>query len=229
VELLFHLLDRFRFILLFAVLGALLSAVFTSFFITPIYEATSKLYLLSSGDSAVNLSDLQIGTYLASDYIEVFKTWEVNEMVISDLGLDYTYKKLQSMLTIENPNDTRILYITVRSPNPQEAASIANDYATVAIKYIANTMSTEEPNIMSVALVPTNPSSPNRTMNIIMGFLLGLMVSAAWVAVRFIMDDKIKSVDDIRKYSNLPILAVVPSFEGANAEKKQLGKARKKE
>ncbi|MCE5343003.1 MAG: capsular polysaccharide biosynthesis protein [Eubacteriales bacterium] len=228
VELLFHLLGKIRYILLIAVVGALLAAGYTIFIIKPIYEATAKLYVLNSSDSALNLSDLQIGSYLASDYIEVFKTWEVNESVVSDLGLDYTYKQMQKMLTIENPTGTRILYITVRSRSPQEAASIANDYATVAIKYIASTMATDEPNILSVALVPTNPASPNKTVNIMLGFMLGLLFSIGWFTIRFVMDDKIKSVDDIRKYSNLPILAVVPTYGSAPAEKKQIGKARKK-
>jgi capsular polysaccharide biosynthesis protein len=227
IELIFHLLDKLRYILLFAVLGALLAAAYTIFIIKPTYEATAKLYVLNSSDSAINFSDLQISSYLASDYIEVFKTWEVNETVASDLGLDYTYKQMQRMLTVENPTGTRILYITVRSHSPQEAATIANDYATVAIKYIANTMSTEEPNIMSVALVPTNPSSPNKTTNIMMGFLLGLLFSVGWFTVRFVLDDKIKSVDDIRKYSNLPNLAVVPTFGNDTNGKKQIGKARK--
>lgn len=228
VELLFHLLDRIRFILLFAVLGAALSAAYTFFLITPIYEATSKLYVLNSSDSALNLSDLQVGTYLASDYIEVFKTWEVHEMVISDLGLNYSYSHLQNMLTIENPSGTRILYITIQSPSAEEAAAIANEYANVAIKYIASTMSTEEPNIMSVALVPTNPAYPSKTRNIILGFVIGFLVAVGWLTTRFVMDDKIKSVDDIRKYSSLPILAVVPVLESVAAEKKQIGKARKK-
>jgi hypothetical protein len=110
----------------------------------------------------------------------------------------------------------------------EEAAAIANEYANVAIKYIASTMSTEEPNIMSVALVPTNPAYPSKTRNIILGFVIGFLVAVGWLTTRFVMDDKIKSVDDIRKYSSLPILAVVPVLESVAAEKKQIGKARKK-
>ena len=86
VELLFQWLEHIKFIILFAVIGALASAFYTFFLVTPIYEATAKLYVLNSGDSALNLSDLQIGSYLASDYVEVFKTWEVHESVIRNLG-----------------------------------------------------------------------------------------------------------------------------------------------
>jgi capsular polysaccharide biosynthesis protein len=81
---------------------------------------------------------------------------------------------------------------------------------------------------MSVALVPTNPAYPSKTRNIILGFVIGFLVAVGWLTTRFVMDDKIKSVDDIRKYSSLPILAVVPVLESVAAEKKQIGKARKK-
>ena len=58
------------------------------------YTATSKLYVVNTKDSAINLSDLQIGNYLASDYTEVFSNWHVHEMVLQRLGLDYTYSQL---------------------------------------------------------------------------------------------------------------------------------------
>ena len=56
--------------------------------------------------------DLQIGAYLTSDYTEVFKTWEVHEMVIEDLQLPYSYEQMQSLITVSNPEDTRILNTT---------------------------------------------------------------------------------------------------------------------
>ena len=142
-ELFLSYLDHIRLIVLMGILGAAISAIATFYFITPMYEATSKLYVLNSGDSAINLADLQIGSYLASDFVEVFNTWEVHEMVIKNLGLHYSYSQIRNMLTVANPNDTRILTITVKSPSAKEAAAIANEYANVAIKFIADTMATE--------------------------------------------------------------------------------------
>lgn len=133
-ELFLSFLNHIKLIILMGVLGAAVAAIFTFYFVTPMYEATSKLYVLNSDDSAINLSDLQIGSYLASDFIEVFNTWEVHEMVIKNLGLHYSYSQLRNMLTIENPNNTRILTITVVSSSAKEAAAIANEYASVANK-----------------------------------------------------------------------------------------------
>lgn len=219
LELFYRLLENLKYIAASAIICTLIAGVYTFMFQTPKYQTTAKLYVVNSGNSAINLSDLQIGTYLANDYQEVFKTWEVHEMVIKNLGLPYSYSKMQSMLSVSNPSNTRILYIAVTSEDPAEAASIANEYAAVAKKYISATMSTEEPNILSVALRPTNPISPNKTRNIMLGFVLGAILAIAVITVRFMMDDKIKTADDIAKYAGLPTLAIVPVFNASAANK----------
>ncbi|MDO4356663.1 MAG: Wzz/FepE/Etk N-terminal domain-containing protein [Clostridia bacterium] len=219
LELLYRLLENWKWIIAAALIGAIAFGVYTVMFITPTYQATSKLYVMNSSDSAINLSDLQIGSYLTSDYQEVFKTWEVHEMVIENLNLDYSYSQLQGMLSVSNPTDTRVLYITVTSADPQLAMSIANEYASVAKKYISETMVTEEPNIFSAALEPVAPVAPSKTKNVMMGFLLGAFIAAAIVVIRFITDDKIKTAEDIRRYVDLPTLAIVPVLEGSNSKK----------
>jgi capsular polysaccharide biosynthesis protein len=210
IELFFRLLENVRYIILCAVVGALVMIGYSTWIADPVYQATSKLYVLSSDDSILNLSDLQIGAYLTSDYQEVFRTWEVNEQVITNLSLPYSYSGIQSMVTVSNPTDTRILYVTVTSTNAREAADMANEYAKVARQYIADTMATEMPTVFSVALEPTRPVSPNKTMNTMMGFLVGGVLCAGIIVVMFLLDDKIKSTDDILKYTGLPTLSVVP-------------------
>jgi capsular polysaccharide biosynthesis protein len=227
MELFFRLLESWKYILAAALIGAVLAGVYTLEFITPVYEATAKLYVMNSGDSAINLADLQIGSYLASDYQEVFKTWEVHEMVLSDLHLDYSYQHMQSMLSVSNPADTRILYITVSSSDPREAMDIANEYATVAKKYISKTMATEEPNVLSSALMPTRPVKPNKTMNVMIGLLAGALLAVGVIMIRFVTDDKLKTVDDVRNYADLPTLALVPLKDQASG-KRNHAKGKKK-
>lgn len=221
VELLFRLLENWKYILAAALIGAISTYAYTLQFVTPVYEATAKLYVTNSGNSAINLADLQIGTYLASDYQEVFKTWEVHEMVISELQLNYSYAQIQSMLKVSNPSDTRILYITVSSDNPREAVDIANEYAVVAKKYISRTMAMEEPNVLSAALLPTQPVKPNKSMNAILGLLAGALLAVGIIVVRFVTDDKLKTADDIRNYVDLPTLALVPNMDKSKGMRKK--------
>ncbi len=58
VELLYRLIEKWKIIALASLLGALIAAVYTFCFITPMYTATSKLYVVNTKDSAINLSDL---------------------------------------------------------------------------------------------------------------------------------------------------------------------------
>ncbi len=67
-----------------------------------------------------------------------------------------------------------------------------------------------KPNIMSVALKPANPVSPSLTKNVAAGFLLGFVIAAGIVFIRMMTDDKIKTVEDIRRYTGLVNLAIVP-------------------
>lgn len=215
VELCLRLLEKWKLIAVGALIGTLIMLFYSFVIAKPVYEATSKLYVLSSSDSAINLSDLQIGSYLTSDYTEVFKTWEVHEIVRQNLGLGYTREQLDDMLTVSNPGDTRVLYITVENGDPNEAALLANEYASVAKQYISATMLTDEPSQFSEALVPEKPVSPRKALNVIIGFVLGALAVGIFLIVRFMLDDKIKTADDIRRYTGLPTLAVIPDNDEA--------------
>ena len=210
IELMYRLLAGWKLILCLTLVFALGAGVYTEFFVTPLYEATSTIYVVNRSDSAINFSDLQIGTALTPDYIKVFKMWEVHEAVITNLSLPYSYTQMKNMLTINNDSSTRMLDIKVTSPNPEEAAAISNEYAEVASWFIAETMSTDKPNIMSVALVPTAPVSPSVTRNAMLGFMLGFVIACGYITIKMLFDDKYKTAEDIAKYTGLTTLAVVP-------------------
>ena len=227
LELFYRLLENAKKIVAAAVIGMLVFAFYSFVLATPIYEATCRIYVTNNSDSAINLSDLQIGNYLTSDYAEVFKTWEVHESVLRNLGLDYSYNELEQMVSISNPSDTRILNVTVSSADPEEAARMANEYANVARTYISRTMDTNEPTVLSSALVPSNPVKPRKVFNTALGFLFGAMVMIGIVTVQFLLDDKIKTSDDIRKYTDMAALAVVPTNDNSAKSERSSSSSRK--
>lgn len=224
LALFYHILDHWKLVAICFAIGAVLMGLYTKLMVVPKYQASAKMYVLSSSDSVVNLSDLQMGTQLASDYQEVFKTHEVTGAVISNLSLPYTNKELQGMLTLTNPTGTRILDIAITSPDPAEAAAIANEYMAVASQYVADVMITDKPSELSTALVPEEPISPSLVKNVAIGALLGLVASCGFLTVLFLLDDKIKSVEDITRLG-LPVLTEIPVFSvpgEVNTEKKAL-------
>ena len=227
VELFYFLLSKLHFIVLGMLLGGLLLGVYASSNVVPIYTATSKLYIMGQTGNNI-IYDLQIGSVLTMDYQEVFKTWEVHQMVNEQLGLDYSYSQLQSMLTVENPEDTRVLYITIRNTDAQQAADIANAYATAAKKFITQTMATDEPSTFSIALVPSVAGGTSVTGYVTRGILLGTALAGGILVLIFLLDNRPKSPEDILRYANIPTLAVIPRHPELSGDKKHKKRNKRK-
>ena len=224
VELFYYLLSKLHFIVLGTLIGALLLGFYGSTRAVPIYSATSKLYIM--GQTGINvIADLQIGQTLTMDYQEVFRTWEVHEMVNQELGTSFSYSKLQSMLYVSNPEDSRVLYITVRDTDAQRAADIANAYATAAKRFISQTMDTDEPSTFSVALVPSVASSTSITGYVLRGILFGTVLAIGILVVIFLLDNRPKSTEDIMQAAGIPTLAVIPRHPELSGDKQHRRRA----
>lgn len=217
LELARELRKKLVLILVCAIIGGAVMGVYSFFIATPIYQSTSKLYILSKTTSITSLADIQVGTSLASDYVELIKSRPVVLTVIRDMELDMSYDAMVDNLIVENVSDTRLVKITVRDTDPERAKLIANKFAKVAKVQISNIMRTDEPTIAESAVVKRTPVSPDKRKNILMGILIGIVLSCGYVTLRFLMDDTIKDADDIFKYLELDNLAVVP-LEGGRKQ-----------
>ena len=209
VALFYRFLEKAHWIVLTALIGAAIAYGIVNYLVTPIYQATAKIYIVGS-DTTISLSDLQIGSNLAADYQEVFKNWHVHELVDKRLNLDYSYQKLTNMLTVSNPANTHVIYVSIKSPDPQEAKQIADTYAQVAREFIAAKMDMREPNIFEESRLPTVPVSPSKARDVIIGFLLGALLAMAVITIRFLSDDRICTTEDVAKVGNLPTLGMIP-------------------
>ena len=135
-------------------------------------QATSKIYIAGS-DTTISLSDLQLGSTLATDYQEVFKIWHVHEMVDERLDLDYSYSQLEKMVSVSNPSGSHLLYIYVKSSVPEEAKLLADTYAEVVQDYITNRMELRKPQILEKARTPIKPIYPNVNATVVKGAAIG--------------------------------------------------------
>lgn len=231
------LLDLFYFyrskivwIIVMFLVGALLAGLVTQFAITPKYTATSTMYMVSSSSgSVVDLTDLNIGESLSSDYIELIKTRPIIEDVIKDQNLEYEYEDVLEMLDLSVVTDTRIIKISVTSPDKEEAMNIANELAIKAEAQLPKLMDAPKPNIAERAILPDEPSSPSLTKNVMIGALLMLLLTLAVLTVMYLMDDTLKSAEDVEKHFGVIPLTVIPEgkIEGMSAADSKVYKSRK--
>ena len=117
---LFHvLLNKFWIILLAGIIAGLAFIGGTILFITPQYESTTKMYVLSKQDNnTLTQQDMQTSLSLTKDYAELIKSRTVTEGVIAQLNLDLTHEELLKKMTVDSATDTRILSITVNRCRP---------------------------------------------------------------------------------------------------------------
>ena len=214
-SLIFRLLENIHWILLAAIAAAVATGLYVKTTVKPIYQATSKLYIAGS-ESTISLADLQLGSSLATDYQEAFKIWHVHEMVDERLGLDYSYSKLAGMVSVSAPSGSHILYITTKSTDPVEAKLLADTYAEVVQDFIAEKMELRRPQLLEIALLPTRPISPDIKSAMIKAFLFGAFAVAAVVVLLYLLDDKIRTADDVENASGLATLGVIAKQTKAN-------------
>ncbi len=219
LELLYVLRRRIAVILLCTALLGGLFGVYSAFFITPIYESTSKLYILTQSTSLTSLTDIQVGTSLTQDYKELITSRSILNQVSDNLGLDITYEAFLQRVSINNPNNTRIIAISVQDTDPDRAKVIADELADVSRENISNIMSTDAPSVYEYGYVTNRPVSPNIVRNTLIGALLGVFVSIAFVSVLYIMDDTVKTSEDVEKYLKLNTMASIPLREDMQKQK----------
>lgn len=224
VALFYVLLGNVWKIILCMVIGGGIAFSYTRFLVKPTYTATSKIYVVSaSNNSVIDLSDLQLGSQLTSDYQELLLARPVLQDVISNLNLDMSYRQLSGLINISNTTDTRILSIDVTTTNAQLSADIANELVEQAIIYLPKVMETEEPNLVEGAIAPESKAGPSYSKNTMIGMFAGAAIMCAILITRFLMNDTFVTGDDIERYFGTQPLASIPESDA-----KQVKKAKKK-
>lgn len=222
---LFHvLLNKFGIILLAGIIAALAFVGGTILFITPQYQSTTKMYVLSKQDNnTITQQDMQTSLSLTKDYAELIKSRTVTEGVIAQLNLDLTHEQLLGKVSVDSATDTRILSITVTDPDPYEACKIANAIRDVAANHIKNVMDIDAVNVVETANIPDQKSSPNINKNGVIGGLLGVLLSVAIILIAYISNDTIKTQEDVERYLGLSMLGTIPltAADRKNKKKKQ--------
>ncbi len=227
-DLFFEILGEWKKVVMSTALAGLIMLVVSLFIITPMYESTSKLYLLKE-DSIAGLADLQLGTNLANDYMEIIDGRPILDQVIENLQLDMNYRELSDMLTFNNPTNSRIIEITVTHKDPRVAKAIADELADVAAQFIKEKMAQDKPSVLQYGYVATNPVSPSIVKNTVLGALVGAFLAIAVVVISYLMNDTIMTPDDMERKLGINVLASLPFDEeeddGIRANQKTVKKS----
>lgn len=224
--------EKILIIIAMGLIVGLAGFLISKFLITPKYESETKLYVLNrANDSATTLSDVQLSTQLTKDYQILVTSAPVMNQVIKELKLDMKASELASTISVDTPSDTRVLQITVTSDDPQRAKVIADKVAEVSSEKICDIMKIEQVNVIEEGSISEQPAVDTVQKWTLIGLALGIVLSCAVIIVRSMLDDTVKTTEDVEKYFNLSTLAVIPISEGMDdgvGKNKKAKKAKKK-
>lgn len=215
-ELLFEFKRKWWALLTALVLGGGLVGAYSYFVLTPQYTSSASLYVLSKETTLTSLADLQIGSQLTQDYKVMINSRPVLQSVIGNMNLDMNYRELREKIKIDNPTNTRILTISVQDPDPYLAKEIVDNISAEASDYIGEIMEMVPPKMIEDGVVALEKTSPNVKRNAALGGLTALFLVCAAITLSVVLNDTVKTEDDIQKYLELPVLAVIPAKESVS-------------
>ena len=203
-------------IVLTAIIAGLAAFAYSSFVIKPQYTSTTRIYVVNRNQAdkpGLTNQDLQAGAYLVKDYREIILSQDVLEKVVADQKLTMDAKTLGRKVSVAVPAETRIVSISVRDGNPEEASRIANALREVAAQKIISVTRVSDVTTLEEARPATSPSSPNIRRNTMMATIAGVGFIVVIVLLVELLDDRVKRPEDIEEVMHLSLLGVIPNLE----------------
>lgn len=203
---------RWKIIVLTTVLSTVVSGIFSFFVISPTYEASTKIFIGKEGaeSEGYNSSDVSMYQNLIKTYSELIKTKDLVNKAINNSQYDLSVNNVLNGITVNTLTGTQILQISYQSKSPSIAKnileSITNEFITKAEELVPN----GNVKILESVELPKNPVAPNKTMNIAIAFILGMMVGFGIVFLLEYLDNTYKNKEQLEKDLDIPVLGVIP-------------------
>lgn len=203
--------------LIFMVVGI----VYSYFFITPEYTAATTLVLVQSssadsktGESSITSTDLTMNSKLVSTYSELIKRDAILGQVAKNLNISQDeISVLKDKISVNSVKDTEIIEITVKNKDPNYATEIANEIAKVFSEKIVEIFNISNTYLLDRAKAPTEPSNVNHIKDITIFAFIGIVIASIYVLIGNMLDNTIKTEEDIEKVTGLVVLAAIPNYE----------------
>lgn len=203
-----------------------ISAVFSFFVLEPEYEAGTSILvnrIENETERYLDFDDVVLNQKLVNTYGRIAMSDAVLEKTMNDLNIVMDAEEFAKMISINIVENTEIMEIHVLSANPTEAARIANTMAAAFVDEVKRIMGMENIKIIDRAETPQSPSKPDKKVIIIVNGFIGMMVGLYAAFIKEYFDDTIKTPEDIEKEIGVPIIGVIPAYEGAKHRAKGRG------
>ncbi|GAB6467828.1 Wzz/FepE/Etk N-terminal domain-containing protein [Bacillus cereus] len=216
-ELFLILKKRLAMILVIAFGAAIVSAIISFFFMTPIYQSSTQILVnqKKQDGTMIQAGEIQTNIQLTNTYKVIIKSPVILEQVNEKLNLNMTAQALTEKINVANEKDSQVISVTVEDKNPKMARDIANATAEVFKGEVAKIMSVDNVTVLSKAEVAENqsPVKPRPMLNVAIAFVVGLMAAVGLAFLLEYLDNTVKKEEDVENLLGLPVFGIVARMD----------------
>lgn len=193
VELFAIIKKRLALIINLTLLGLLVVAIYTFFIATPEYSSTAQLLAnRTQQEEMIQQADINTNIQLINTYKDIIQGPVILDEVREEMNLDLTHGALAGKINIASENNSQVFSIRVNDTDPYVAAEIANTTALVFQENVQDIMNVDNVTIISPAEANLSPVSPNNTLNLAIGLVLGMMIGVGLAFLLEFLDNTVK-------------------------------------
>lgn len=206
---------RYKLIIAITLGFTIISIILSFFVIKPKYEANVKLFIgkQESKKTDYDSNDVMMYQKLLTTYAEVLKTDDIIEESLKKSHIDEDVDAAQKNLKVTPRADTQILEVSYTDTNKEDAAKFLNALTSNFMKESKKLIPNGNTQVIQKVKVPEKPVSPNKKLNILIAFVLGLMISVGISLLLEFMDNTFKSKDELEKFLEIPVLSTIPDHD----------------
>lgn len=174
-------------------IGLIFMAVYTFFIATPQYNSTTQLLVNRPQESeTIQRSDIDANVQLINTYSDIVRGPVILEPVIEQLGIRESANSLREQIAVTTENNSQVFSLQVTNDNPYDAAIIANTTAAVFQESLNELMNIDNVSIISIAQPNLSPVTPNTTLNLLIGIVVGSMIGIGIAFLLEFLDNTVK-------------------------------------
>ena len=183
---------------------------------------------VSTPASTLDISALATGGSFSQQrvksYAQIVNSPLTLEPVIQQLELKTTPEALSKAISASAPLDTVLIRLTVTDIDPQRASDIANavadQFALTVSELELHGIGVDSPVKVSTvkrAIPASAPSAPKKSLNFLLGLILGFGLGIGIAMLRKLLDNTVKNEDDL---DGTPLLAAIGFDNMADEDRK---------
>lgn len=210
-RLLAELRKKMKFIVLVTLICIVVSFIVTNFMLDKKYDSQANIYLKPNitENGTIDSAALNANSKMVNNYVLMLKgdtllTEVANKLKVENVGL------VKNAISVTNVTDSEIISISARTEDPQLSKDIVETTVNLFFESMKDKLDIKNMTILDQPKVNKSAVYPNLPKNLVLGALLGIMLSCGIIVVEFLLDKRLHSKDDAEAFLGIPVLAEIP-------------------